>query len=94
MSEDLNIMIQGIAKIFAKAIVDEQEQRGLLKQDSQELGKTMDVKEVAQMVGLCKDSIYSLARQGKIPHFRATNKKLLFHEDEIKRWMMEGGCVQ
>ena len=40
-----------------------------------------------EVTGLAKQSVYNLAHQGTIPHYKPFGK-LVFHEDELREWML------
>lgn len=40
-----------------------------------------------EVTGLAKQTIYNLAHQGKIPHYKPVGK-LIFHEEELREWML------
>ena len=48
--------------------------------------------EVAVMLSLSKDRVYSLARQNLIPHVRI-GRQLRFSHRAIEEWISRGGSV-
>ncbi|WP_223596694.1 helix-turn-helix domain-containing protein [Neobacillus bataviensis] len=48
--------------------------------------KTLTVKETAAYIGVSKDSIYTLVREGSIPCVRV-GKRILFRKNTIENWM-------
>src|SRR5436190_2220623 len=46
----------------------------------------MNIEQVANFVGLSKDTIYGLTHKKLIPHFK-TGKKLYFNKAEIADWI-------
>lgn len=51
------------------------------------MGKqTMSVKEASEYIGVSKDLIYKLAREGKIPCARL-GRRLLFRAQVIDQWL-------
>lgn len=47
---------------------------------------TLDVKEVAQLIGVSSNSIYTMVAQKQIPHVRVRSR-VLFHRDVIESWV-------
>jgi len=54
---------------------------------------TLDVKEVAEYLGISVDMVYILCRESRIAHFRI-GRRILFKKDAIDKWieaqMIEG----
>jgi excisionase family DNA binding protein len=48
--------------------------------------KTLTVVEVAEMIGVSQDSIYTMVREKQIPHMRV-RARILFRMETICRWM-------
>lgn len=48
----------------------------------------MDVKEVAQMLGVSQGTIYKMARLNEIPHKKMLGR-LIFHRETIEKWLVE-----
>lgn len=46
---------------------------------------TLDVKEVAQMLNVSKYTIYTMCREGEIPHFKVRGR-ILFNKDVVIAW--------
>src|SRR6478609_7930261 len=46
----------------------------------------MNIEQVANFVGLSKDTIYGLTHKKLIPHFK-TGKKLYFNKAEVSDWI-------
>ncbi len=40
-----------------------------------------------EVTGLAKQTVYNLAHQGTIPHYKPFGK-LVFHEEELREWML------
>lgn len=49
---------------------------------------TMTAEEVAQLIGIHKDTVYDLARKKEIPHFRV-RRRVFFRRDAIEEWMRD-----
>jgi excisionase family DNA binding protein len=47
---------------------------------------TLDVKEVAAMVGVSTACVYNMVREGQIPFVRV-RKRILFHRDKVEAWL-------
>ncbi|HEU5139101.1 MAG TPA: helix-turn-helix domain-containing protein [Bacillales bacterium] len=50
---------------------------------------TMEAAEVAEYLGLSKDAVYRLRREGKLPFIRLGERRILFKKDSIDRWLAE-----
>ena len=50
--------------------------------------KSMTVKEMAAYLGVHKDTVYKMVRQGEIPHYRIRGK-ILFSPDMVNAWIRE-----
>jgi excisionase family DNA binding protein len=50
---------------------------------------TLSVNEVAELIGVSTASIYTMAREGQIPH-RKVRARILFHRDTIETWLRGG----
>lgn len=50
---------------------------------------TLDVFEVAELLGVSITTIYSMVREKQIPHKRVRNR-ILFHRETIELWLREG----
>ncbi|NJP37893.1 helix-turn-helix domain-containing protein [Alkalicoccus luteus] len=48
--------------------------------------KTWDVAETAAYLGVCKETLYTMCREGQIPHMRF-RRRIFFHEERIIEWM-------
>jgi len=48
--------------------------------------KSMTVKEMAVYLGVHKDTLYKMVRQGEIPHYRIRGK-ILFSPDIVAAWI-------
>lgn len=49
----------------------------------------LTVNEVAEMLGLSKDIVYRLAREGTLPSVKA-GSRVLFHRPSIEKWLAGG----
>lgn len=47
---------------------------------------TLSVNEVAELIGVSTASIYTMAREGQIPH-RRVRARILFHKESIEIWL-------
>ncbi|MFG6116925.1 helix-turn-helix domain-containing protein [Halobacillus sp. MO56] len=50
--------------------------------------RTMNVIEVADYLGVCKDTIYTMVRTDEIPHFRL-RRRIFFSQETIDSWIKE-----
>ena len=48
----------------------------------------MAVYEVAEYLGVCKDTIYTMVRTDDIPHFRL-RRRIFFSKEAIDQWIEE-----
>lgn len=48
--------------------------------------KTLDVNEMAQLLGVSRGTVYELVRLNEIPYFRL-RKRILFGKDAIDIWI-------
>jgi len=46
----------------------------------------LTVKEAAELLGVSKDTIYRMAREGQLPHVRA-GARILFHRPKLEAWL-------
>ena len=53
----------------------------------------MDIREVSEMLGVTKATIYSWTSQNKIPHIKLSKRLLKFREKEIKDWIADKAVV-
>ena len=51
--------------------------------------RLLDIREVSEMLGVKKATIYSWTSQNKIPHVKLSKRLLKFREKEIKDWITE-----
>lgn len=47
---------------------------------------TMTCQELARLLGVSTDSVYTMVRQNRIPHIRVMSR-ILFHRDVIDSWL-------
>ncbi|MEV2910183.1 helix-turn-helix domain-containing protein [Paenibacillus larvae] len=47
---------------------------------------TLSVNEAAELLGLSNSTIYTMVREGQIPHLRVRGR-ILFHRDTIEKWL-------
>lgn len=47
---------------------------------------TLTVSETAKLIGVSQTTIYSMAREGQIPHVKVRGR-ILFHKDVIEAWL-------
>ncbi len=57
-----------------------------------ELERLLIAEEVAEILKVNKDRVYSLARQGVIPHVRI-GRQVRFSESALHDWILRGGQV-
>lgn len=48
--------------------------------------KTMTAIEVAEYIGVCIDTVYSMVREKQIPHIKV-RRRIFFRKDTIDAWM-------
>jgi excisionase family DNA binding protein len=48
--------------------------------------QTITVKEAASYIGVSKDLVYQLVREGKLPHVKV-GRRILFRKEVLDRWM-------
>lgn len=46
---------------------------------------TLNVTEVANVLGISKDTVYKMVREGEIPHKKARGK-IIFNREQIIEW--------
>jgi len=46
----------------------------------------MDVKQAAEYLGVCTDTIYTMVKKKEIPHFRI-RRRILFSKEAIESWI-------
>lgn len=49
---------------------------------------TLTVSEVAEYLGVSKDTVYTMVREKKIVHFKI-GRRVLFKKDAIENWIQE-----
>ena len=49
--------------------------------------RLLDIRELSEMLGVTKATIYSWTSQNKIPHVKLSRRLLKFREKEIKDWI-------
>jgi len=50
--------------------------------------QTLSVREVAEYIGVHRDTVYALVREGEIPHVRL-RQRILFRRESIDAWLQE-----
>ncbi|HAM52099.1 MAG TPA: hypothetical protein DCP92_15945 [Nitrospiraceae bacterium] len=55
--------------------------------------RLMDIREVSEMLGVTKATIYSWTSQNKIPHVKLSKRLLKFRESEFKDWIAEKSVI-
>ncbi|MDG0029079.1 helix-turn-helix domain-containing protein [Priestia sp. Y58] len=48
--------------------------------------QTISVKEAADYMGVSKDLVYQLVREGKVPHLRLS-RRILFRKEALNKWL-------
>lgn len=51
------------------------------------LKKVLTVKEVAEILQLSQDRVYTLVNQKLIPHYRTFTRRIWFDREEVENWM-------
>lgn len=49
--------------------------------------RTLNAEEMAAYLGVCKDTLYTMCREGQIPHMRFRGR-IFFHEEKVEEWML------
>lgn len=49
---------------------------------------TMSVKQTAEYLGCCSDTVYTMARKNEIPHFKVRSR-IFFSKTTIDAWISE-----
>lgn len=57
---------------------------------SKETKTYWNVQECADELGISPETLKSLARRRKIPHYKPTGNALIFEKGEIRQWLKEG----
>lgn len=47
---------------------------------------TLSVREVAELIGVSQTTIYTMVREGQIPHVRVRGR-IIFHRETIEKWL-------
>jgi excisionase family DNA binding protein len=47
---------------------------------------TLTVKELESLTGISQSTIYTMVREGQIPHIRVRNR-IMFHKPTIEAWL-------
>ncbi|WP_042361045.1 helix-turn-helix domain-containing protein [Geomicrobium sp. JCM 19055] len=55
--------------------------------------RTWDAQQVADYLGVHKDSVYKMVRKEEIPHFRVLSR-IFFLEEEIEAWIMNQSTMR
>ncbi|MCP3026644.1 helix-turn-helix domain-containing protein [Halobacillus sp. A5] len=50
--------------------------------------KRLDVKQAADYLGVCTDTIYTMVKQKEIPHFRL-RRRIMFSEEALNDWIRQ-----
>lgn len=53
---------------------------------------TLNVKEVAGLLGVSAQTIYTMVREDQIPHSKIRSK-IVFHKGTIEAWLAKGVAV-
>lgn len=51
----------------------------------------LDFKEVLELLGISRSTLYKLSASGKIPHYKPTGGKLFFKRTELFDWISQKG---
>ncbi|ONK21196.1 DNA-binding protein [Bacillus sp. VT-16-64] len=54
---------------------------------------TFTVQEVAEYLGVCEDTIYTMVKKKEIPHFRV-RRRIFFLKEKIDEWIREQATNQ
>ncbi len=92
--EDLEVDVEDLQKKVAELKRQHEEDVGKLNKRVDEIEskytlakETLPVEQVAKMLFLSVDTVYKLARAGKIPCSRPNDGKLIFKAQEILDWI-------
>lgn len=55
--------------------------------------RLLDIRELSEMLGVTKSTIYSWTSRNKIPHVKLSKRLLKFREREIKDWIAEKSVI-
>lgn len=61
----------------------------LLKQATAQTKELLTPKEAASLLGYEESYLYQLTSKQLIPHYKPTGKKVLFHREELVKWVLE-----
>ncbi|KHD86345.1 DNA-binding protein [Heyndrickxia ginsengihumi] len=50
--------------------------------------RTLTAKEVAEYLGVCKETIYTMVREKEIPHFKVRSR-IFFSRESIDQWISQ-----
>lgn len=48
----------------------------------------LEAREAANYLGVCKDTLYTMARRGEIPHYRL-RRRVMFTKESIDQWIKD-----
>ena len=51
----------------------------------------LNFKEVLELLGVSRSTLYKLSASGKIPHYKPTGGKLFFKRTELINWISQNG---
>lgn len=54
--------------------------------EKQQIGKLLSVRELADFVGFHPETIRQMAREGRLPHIKVSNR-LRFRPQDIEEWL-------
>jgi excisionase family DNA binding protein len=54
--------------------------------ETRRIGKLLSVREVADWIGFHQETVRQMAREGRIPHIKVSNR-LRFRPEDIEKWL-------
>jgi excisionase family DNA binding protein len=54
--------------------------------EKRSIGKLLSVREVADWIGFHPETVRQMAREGRIPHIKLSNR-LRFRPEDVERWL-------
>jgi excisionase family DNA binding protein len=55
--------------------------------------KLLDAQQVSERLGIPKQSVWSLARQGLLPAVRISERRVRFRPEDLDRWVAERSVI-
>lgn len=90
--EGLAVLQKELAKEQAKELAETLKELGGTQIGGPQEVQRFTAQEAADYLGICRESIYNLARANKIEHFKVGGK-LIFTRKDLDDWVKKGGCT-